>query len=70
MYFLSEDYQLLTERFRFTVTQKNQLKRLLQRWRVLENTRMTEQLSMQDFKNAKQILHGLESHLQAKVFVC
>ena len=65
-----EDYRLLTERFRFTTTQQNQLKRLLQRWHVLEHDRVTEQLQIQKFKNAKQVLAALEAHLQTKVFVC
>jgi hypothetical protein len=67
---MPEDYQFLTERFRFTVTQKNQLKRLLQRWHVVETKKITEQLPIQDFKNAKQALLGIESHLRAKVFIC
>ncbi|WP_455210683.1 5'-methylthioadenosine/S-adenosylhomocysteine nucleosidase family protein [Kaarinaea lacus] len=66
----SEDYQLLTDQFRFTVTQQNQLRRLLQRWRVLEHVRFTEQFPLQNFRNAKQVLQALESHLQTKVFVC
>lgn len=65
-----EEYQSLTERFRFTVTQQNQLQRLLQRWHLLEHARVTERLPIQDFKNAKQVLLALESHLQLKVFVC
>jgi adenosylhomocysteine nucleosidase len=67
---LSEDYRFLTEHFRFTVTQKNQLKRLLQRWHVLENTSVAEHLSKYEFNNAKQILLGIESHIQSKVFNC
>jgi hypothetical protein len=70
MHALPEDYRLLTERFRFSVTQRNQLKRLLQRWHVLEQTQVAEHLPIQDFKNAKQVLLGIETHLQAKVFVC
>lgn len=70
MYVVPQDYYLLTERFRFTVTQRNQLKRLLQRWCVLENTPVSEQLSLQDFKSAKHVLRAIESHLQSKVFIC
>jgi nucleoside phosphorylase len=70
MHALPEDYRLLTERFRFSVTQRNQLKRLLQRWHVLEQTQVAEHLPIQDFKNAKQVLLGIETHLQAKVFAC
>ncbi|KPJ93919.1 MAG: hypothetical protein AMJ53_06285 [Gammaproteobacteria bacterium SG8_11] len=65
-----EDFYSLTERFRFTVTQQNQLKRLLQRWSTLEHTGVAKKLPLQDFNNAKQVLQALESHLQSKVFVC
>ncbi len=65
-----EDFQVLTEQFRFTVTQQNQLKRLLQRWCILEHTRVAELLPVQEFESAKQVLQALESHLQSKVFVC
>jgi hypothetical protein len=67
---LSQDYRLLTQRFRFTVTQRNQLKRLLQRWSVLMNTSLTDYLPLQDYQSAKQVLLGMESCLQSKVFHC
>jgi adenosylhomocysteine nucleosidase len=66
----SQDYYQLTQRFRFTVTQQNQLKRLLQRWSVLVNTPLADGLPLQDYQSAKQVLLGMESYLQSKVFHC
>jgi hypothetical protein len=67
---LSEDFEFLTGRFRFTVSQKNQLKRLLQRWHVLESAPVFQHLSLQDFSSAKQVLSGIELHLQSKTYRC
>lgn len=66
----SQDYHQLMQRFRFTVTQQNQLQRLLQRWSVLVNTPLVDYLPLQDYQNAKQVLLGMESYLQSKVFHC
>lgn len=67
---LAEDYRLLTKRLRFTVTQKNQLKSLLQRWHVLENVQVVERFPIQNYQNAKQLLSDLESLLQSQIFHC
>lgn len=70
MYVLPQDYRFLINRFRFSVTQKTQLKRLLQRWRVLENARVSDQIPIEEFENAKQVLLGIDAHLKSKVFIC
>lgn len=66
----SQDYGLLTGLFRFTVAQQNQLKRLLQRWRLLENAPVYAHLPLQDFKNAGQVLLAMEARLQSRTFHC
>ena len=64
------DYRLLTQRIRFSVAQKNQLRRLLQRWHVLREDSVIECLPAQDLNNANQVLAGIESHLQSVVYRC
>ena len=70
MFSLPDDYRLLTQKYRFTVTQQNQLKRLLLRWRTLKSTCLSEEMAMGDFKNAKQLLMAIESELQPILFMC
>jgi adenosylhomocysteine nucleosidase len=70
MYTLPEDYPLLIEQHRFTVTQQNQLKRLLMRWRVLIGLPLNRELELNNFKNANQVLAAIEDRLQRIPFGC
>lgn len=70
MYTLPQEYHLLTHTFRFTVTQQNQLKRLLRRWQVLKSCLLSEELEITQFKNAKQLLTAIEVRLQSMEITC
>jgi adenosylhomocysteine nucleosidase len=68
MYILPQDYYALTQVYRFTVTQQNQLKRLLLRWRVLMGSPVKQEMDISQYNNAKQLLAAIENRLQSIAF--
>ena len=70
MYALPADYFILTEAYRFTVTQQNQLKKLLLRWHALTGASLDKEFDIRQCKNAKQLLAAIEARLQLVPVTC
>lgn len=59
-----EDCDRLIRQYRFTVSQQNQLKSLLSRWRVLTDNEALEVDGI-DLKSGREVLHWLEQQVNA-----
>jgi len=70
MYVVPDEYRSLTQTCRFTVTQQNQLKRLLRRWQVVIGSPLLQELDIRQFNSAKQILASIENRLKSVPYTC
>ena len=60
-----KDYAGILARWRFSVYQQNQLRRLLQRWQALAPTRDIWDGGLRSLKTGEQVLAFLQAHLDA-----
>ena len=56
-------YESIIARWHFTVSQQQQLKNLLWRWKALSTQSITDSVDFTQCKHGKDILHSIEAHL-------
>ncbi len=61
---LPRDYSSLLERYRFSFTQRQQLKKLLYQWQALTPAAVGEQAALRECRSAGQLLAALQQALQ------